>query len=335
MGRFVEERARSRTPRSTAELAVDGVGRGTLRGARYERTSKGYHRPVDQSDPSLTSTQRILDARAAIPAGALIAGWAAAYVHGVDNLDGLDDHSMQPLPVSVLLPPGQHRRDTAGIHYRQSKRPIRGVVIEDVPVTMRVRTALDLARTAPELTEAVVALDAFLGLRSFAVETLANGAERLPSRRGIRQAERAVELARVGVKSTWETRLRMFAALELGLTDLQVNRAVFDRKGDLLGVPDLLDVEAGLAIEYDGATWRSAQIKGHRDQEQHRQDNAREERLERAGLIVVRAEKADLSTHRVRLVERIRAAHRDGLDRDRSRDRWTLDEPSDFFGFPA
>ena len=35
-----------------------------------------------------------------------------------------------------------------------------------------------------------------------------------------------------------------------------------------------------LAIEYDGATWRSDRAYGHRDSEQHREDNAREERLE-------------------------------------------------------
>jgi hypothetical protein len=63
--------------------------------------------------------------------------------------------------------------------------------------------------------------------------------------------------------------------------------------------------------------------------------NAREERLERAGLIVVRVEKSDLTKHRVRLAERIRSARADGLRRDRSRDRWTLDEPDDWFGLPA
>ena len=178
-------------------------------------------------------------------------------VHGIDALDGLDDVTLAPLPVPVLLPPRHHRTDTDGIRYHQSKRRHRGEVIEEVPVTTLLRTAFDLARQAPDLTEAVVALDAFLGARRLKPETLQRSVKRLDGTRGVRQARQAVDLARVGVRSTWETRLRLLAVLELGLTELEPNRAVFDQAGNLLGVPDLLDAEAALAIEYDGATWRS------------------------------------------------------------------------------
>jgi hypothetical protein len=157
--------------------------------------------------------------------------------------------------------------------------------------------------------------------RLLTLEHLRLGIERVTGRRGVRQARAAVDLACVGVRSSWETRLRVFAALELGLTALQPNRAVFDRAGNLLGIPDLLDVESALALEYDGARWRSERSTGHRDREQHREDNAREERLERAGLIVVRAERSDLTKHRRRLADRIWSAYADGLQRDRGRDR--------------
>lgn len=206
-------------------------------------------------------------------------------------------------------------------------------MVNEIPVTTRLRTALELARSAPDLAEAVVPLDAFLGCRLLTREALQRGVGRWDGRRGVRQLRQAVSLARVGVRSTWETRLRIFAA-GIGLTDLEPNRAVFDTRGNLLGVPDLLDA-AGLVLEYDGARWRSDRARGHRDREQHREDNAREERLERAGLVVVRAEKSDLTQHRRQLAERVLAAYADGLARDRSRDRWTLDEPDDWFGLPA
>jgi len=237
--------------------------------------------------------------------------------------------------VPILLPPGLHRKDVEGIRYVQSKRPARSQVVEEVPVTALMRTAVDLARQAPDVTEAVVALDAFLGARLTKPEQLQRSVRRLHGTRRVRQARRAADLARVGVRSSWETRLRLFAELELGLRRFEPNRAVFDRSGNLLGVPDLLDAAAALALEYDGATWKSVRARGHRDREQHREDNAREERLERAGLIVVRAEKSDLTMHRVRLAERIRSAHADGLSRDRGRDRWTLDDPDDWLGLPA
>lgn len=126
----------------------------------------------------------------------------------------------------------------------------------------------------------------------------------------------------------------MFYVLDLRLPSPSVNCAVFDRQGAFLGVPDLLDEEAGLALEYDGMRWRSARAAGHRDAEQHREDNAREELFERVSLIVVRSEKADLTRFRTRLRHRITAARTDGLRRDRTRDRWTTAEPPGWSGLP-
>ena len=336
MGRFDDDWAQTRLTRSNADWAQRQVSRETLRGKRYVRVTRGYYRLASpEKDVLVSSTQRIRDAEAVMPAGAVIAGWAAAYMHGIDALDGLDHLTLKPLPVPVLLPPGLHRKNTAGIRYRQSTRRIRGDVIDGIPVTMLLRTAYDLAREAPDLTEAVAALDAFLASRQLKPEHLHHNLGRIDGLRGANQARRAVDLARVGVRNTWESRLRLLAVLDLGLLDLEPNRAVFDPQGNLLGIPDLLDATAGLALEYDGASWRSARTMGHRDRDQHREDNAREERLERAGLIVVRAEKSDLTSYRRQLVERIASARADGLRRDRSRDRWTLDEPSDWYGYPA
>jgi hypothetical protein len=115
-----------------------------------------------------------------------------------------------------------------------------------------------------------------------------------------------------------------------------VNQPVFDLAGNFLGAPDLLDEEAGLAIEYDGMTWASSTTPdGHRDSSQHREDNVREERLERTGLLVVRADHQDLTRHRPRLAERLTSARSDGLSRDRRRDRWTLEPPAGWCGMPA
>lgn len=56
----------------------------------------------------------------------------------------------------------------------------------------------------------------------------------------------------------------------------------------------------GLALEFDGAQ--------HREREQHRADNVREEKLERRGLILVRADTTDISRYRSELCDRITAA---------------------------
>ena len=305
MPRFAQDRELCQRAASVASWSRQGITRATLVGPQFARTTYGFYRRAGSEE---TSAQRILDAVAGLPAGALIAGWAAAYVRGVDALDGLDDHTMARLPVPVLLPPGQRRRSTNGIDYRQTSRHASGRLVGGIPVTTISRTTVDLALRAPDVTEAVVGLDAILGARLLTYPQLQQLAGRLPGRRGVHQARRAMELARVGVASTWESRLRIFAAVELGWPDLKPNRAVFDRHGQLLGVPDLLDVEAGLALEYDGARWRTERTAGHRDRAQHREDNAREERLERAGLVVVRVEKDDLTRFRSRLAERLRGS---------------------------
>ncbi|MDN5762950.1 MAG: hypothetical protein L0H41_11605 [Microlunatus sp.] len=100
-------------------------------------------------------------------------------------------------------------------------------------------------------------------------------------------------------------------------------------------MPDLLDVEAGLAIEYDGARWRSTRAAGHRDRDQHREDNVGEERLERAGLEAVRVDKTDLTRYQQKLRERLVSARDDGSHRNRRRDRWTIEEPQGWLGLPA
>jgi hypothetical protein len=61
----------------------------------------------------------------------------------------------------------------------------------------------------------------------------------------------------------------MFYLLRARLPQPLVNQPVFDLDGNFLGTPDLLDPEAGLVTEFDGI--------GHREREQHRDDNIREE----------------------------------------------------------
>jgi hypothetical protein len=103
---------------------------------------------------------------------------------------------------------------------------------------------------------------------------------------------------------------------EAGLPYPLVNVALHGTKGQLLGLPDLFDVESALVGEYDGA--------GHRIDTQHQADNIREERFESHNLTVVRATKGDLLGSRRPLVERLRDGRRRGLERVRARDKWRV-----------
>jgi hypothetical protein len=329
MGRFHDELGVAMRPMTADALVRSGVTPRALQGPRWLRTSHGYYRPVGPPNPS--PTQRILDAAVGLPVDARIGGWAAAYAQGADTLDG-EGRGARAVPVPIVLPPGLRRLSTSTVQYIQHARrdivPRPVVTIGGLRLTDPLQTALDLARWSSDLVDAVVALDALLEARTVTPIELEAAEAMLSGARGARQARRAIELSQLGVLSPWESRLRLFWVLELELPTPLVNRPVFDLSGRFLGVPDLLDEASGLAMEYDGTAWRSdLKPSGHRDPDQHREDNVREELLERSGLIVLRADKVDLTRERRRLRQRLLAARADGLRRDRTRDRWTIQTP--------
>lgn len=110
----------------------------------------------------------------------------------------------------------------------------------------------------------------------------------------------------------------MFYLLQAGLPRPLVNVPLFTPDGRFLGIPDLLDPEAGLVTEFDG--------QDHRDRRQHRADNIREEKLEGANLLVCRVDSLDLQSP-LPLEDRLQARYQQATRRDRSRDGWTLEQP--------
>ena len=322
MGAFARDLGRSVPPRSRTDLLAAGLTPRTLSSGRWRQVTHGWHVPADVAE---TPAQRIVQSASIVPEGC-VSGWAAAYVLGADALDGRDPFTGSQQPVRLVLAPGASHRHLPGTRcVRGALEAGQVVTHHGFRVTAGPRTAEDLAREAENLTEAVVALDVLVRAGLVRRRVLESDLGACTGGRGARQARLAVALCRTGVRSPWETRLRLFV-LELGLPEPLVNVPVFDLEGRFLGAPDLLDVEAGLAVEFDGA--------GHRERKQHRADNVREEGFERGGLVVARADSLDLTVHRAELGRRLRAAHADAL-RNRRPVRWTLAAPSWWRGLPA
>ncbi len=272
--------------------------------------------PADQAS---TTTQRILEATPLVPPSGALAGWAAACVLGVDLLGGLDPYTMRPQPVSITLGRDVGRSSTSLIRYVRDSLPDAHREQRDgVSVTTPFRTAVDGARWAANLTEAVVFLDQIAHAMNLDLGELAEWLGRLRGCPGSQQARASLLSADEASASPWESRLRMFYRQQASLPKPLVNRAVFDLRGRLLGIADLLDVEAGLVTEFDG--------QDHRARRQHRKDNLREEDLEFANLVVCRVDSLDLR-HRLALTDRLRARHAQAMSRDRRRDAWTIDPP--------
>jgi hypothetical protein len=322
---FADQLAEARRPRPVADLRKDGCSRYALGTDRWRRTSQGLYVP---GELPVSPAQRIVEAAALMPPGSTLAGWAAAYAQGVEHLDGLGPR-MVPQPVPICLPRSLHRPSVPGVRYvRQVLTEAEQVDVAGLSFTSPLRTALDLACWASDLTEAVVALDVLLQAGLVSSAGLGQASARLDGRRGARQARAAVALTRPGARSPGETRLRVLYVQGLGVPTPLINPEVTDLSGRLLGLPDLLDPEAGLVLEYDGARWAGTERDaGHRDPEQHREDNLREERFERTALRVVRADGADVSSYPTLLTRRMAAARAEGLARDRGQDRWRVRPP--------
>ena len=273
---------------------------------------------------------RVDDAIGLLVPGAVLGGWAALLHHGNDWFDGRGPSGLRR--ALVHCPPGTQLRR------RDLLEPYRGSLREDewqwtagtapVPVATMARAAFDEARLAPDLRSAVVAVDMAVSTTHGCAHTALEAVRRVEASRhkvrGIVQARRAMALASSRSASPPETRTRLCAVLDAGLTGLLVNAPVFDEHGTLIGIADLVDPESGLVIETDGA--------GHRDELQHTPDNRREEGFEQAGCVVVRVtplDHRDLSALAARMVRGQRAA------RASPRRRWTVEPPPWWFDWPG
>ena len=301
-----------------AVLLRAGVTAHELRGPLWWRPLPGRYAwaATDPRHPR----QRALAAGANLPDDAAVGGWAAAYLHGARHLDGsTGDPDVDEPVLQCLQRRSQRGRDGGVVPFRSALLPQDVVEVDGVAVTSRLRTAFDLARLAPSLTEAVVRLD--VAARDLDVppgDVLAYAEERRRWR-GVPRVRAACPLVDVRSASPQESRYRVLWVRGAGLPRPLCNWPVRDYDGGLLGVVDLLDADAGLAGEYDGAD--------HAAPERRALDHARQQTLQEHRLLVVRAASPDLTRFRTRTVARLLAAYRSGLRRDRSRDRWVCGQP--------
>jgi hypothetical protein len=250
----------------------------------------------------------------------VLGGWASLWAQGNRWFDGFD-RGGDPRDVLIHCLAGSQLRVRPGIIPSQADlHPDEVDSLAHYDVATLARSAYDEMRVAGSLRDAVVVLDMAVSTTSGVAHTTLAAVRRVVEShhktRGIVQARNALDLGTSRSASPWETRTRLLAQLDVGITSLQVNVPVFDLFGTLLGIADLIDPETGLVIESDGS--------GHREAQKHTDDNVREEKFERAGLVVCRVTSLD-HAHRWATVGRINSAW---ADAGRMRKRlWTLEQP--------
>ncbi len=252
-----------------------------------------------------------------VPEYAAVTGWAALCWLGGWWFSGLEADGDTPRPVPIAQS-RRRIRPQQGIALCEERWDPRDVItVDGIGVTTPVRSAWFEMRYARNLRDAVTVLDmaAFHDLVSIA--EMWSFAHAHPSYTGIGQCRDAVWLADENVWSPMECELRQIWE-EAGFARPLTNRPVFDLDGKHLGTPDLIDPDAGVMGEYDGAVHRSAG--------RHARDVVRSDRLHAHGLegvVMVAEDRRDPSAFKARL----RGAYSRAEDVPASRRRWTLELP--------
>lgn len=235
-----------------------------------------------------------------LPSTGAVTGWAACRLWGGNFFDGLACDGKTPVPVPLALGPGSTIQRDARVVMSYDRLPAAEVVTRFGIRTVRAtRAAFDAARFAPDVREAVVVIEMAVAAGFTSIERIARYAATHPGTTGIHHLRDALQLAREHARSPQEVRFRMVWELDALLPRPEINCPIHDREGNLIGVADLIDLEAGLLGEYDGAEYR--------DGRRHTRDVRKEDALRRLNLEVVHVTGSDLADRRL-VVERLHAA---------------------------
>lgn len=252
--------------RGSDALACGALTRGVLYGPGYRRLYPDVH--ID----SAGEVDFAMWSRAAhelvAPRGVL-AGYSAAELHGASC-------APPDAPAEVILLDGHRRRAAPMLVVHLDALGLDQIVVLDgVRLTTPERTAADLARWAPSLREAVVAVDALSFACRFAPAMIAEHVE--PGARGAARVARVLELADRRAESPMETRIRL-ALVCAGLPAPVPQHSVV--LGGRTFALDLAYPQVRLAIEYNGAE--------HLRADRALRDLEREQLLVAAGWRIVR-----------------------------------------------
>ena len=258
-----------------------------IRHARYSGTvrhlGRGLYGPRGDGSPDELQIATLQALTCGLPRAVSHQTAAAIY--------GMLDEPLHP-PFHITSPRRSSRVKSRRVVGHRSDVPASHIwTWRGIPVTSPAWTWTDLAINS-SLVEALILADRSIrpgrpafGQRAEPLVALEHLREALTARgraNGIRTAAQALDLARIGVDSPQETRLRFYMH-EAGLPEPEVNVWLLDEQGQHVVQPDMTLRRWRLAIQYDGEDYHSGA--------QMRKDVWRTERTEALGWKEVRITK--------------------------------------------
>jgi hypothetical protein len=293
-------------------------------GSPWRRSSWGRY-VLASVDPDVPE-QRVVEAAALLPAAGAVTGWAGLRLLGARFCDGRT-LSGEVLPVPLAAGPHRSHRPVDGLRWLQERISPEEVWIRcDTPVAMPERSVFDAMRLAPDLRHAVVELEMAIAAELTSLRRVAAYVAAHRGWHGVAQARAALDLACEHSRSKYETGLKLIWCLDAGLAHPLVNQEVFTLDGRLLGIADLLDVEAGVVGEYDGGDHAGALRRSR--------DATREGGLRDHGLEVFRVTGFDMLDP-ASVVRRMRAARARARWEPPEHRRWTTTPPPGWARSPS
>jgi hypothetical protein len=260
--------------------------------------------------------QRILEQGARIRAYGAVTGWAALRWRGATYFDGLG-YDGEPLPVPLIL----HDAIRPDPRFTQTEAQLAVSECEEMDglrVATVQRALFDEVRRIPAVREAGLAIAMTAAARMISSHLFSRYVAQRNAWTGVPHARKAAALGFDECWSPQEYRMLLCWVLDAELPVPVCNRELYDLDGRLLGIPDLLDAEAGLVGEYQG--------EDHKDGPQHRKDVAREQRYRDHGLEYFELVGGDLA-NRPRAVARMRNARARAKFLPPESCAWTLEPP--------
>ncbi len=261
-----------RIPFTRAEARAEGITVEMLLTRRYRKVLYDFY---VASDIAVTPALRARAALKVAPPGSRISHHSAARLWGA---------AIPPdAAVHLTMPSAHGRLVRKGVTSHYALKAVGHTLIKGLPVSTPAQTFLELAAWGLELVDLVIVADSLIRKGRIGLEELRACAEEFQGRR-CRVARRAAGLAREGVDSPMETRLRLLLVLA-GLPEPVVNLIVRGANGEWQRRYDLAYEGLRLIVEYDGRQHAT-------DSKQWVSDIHRREELDRMGwrLIVVTAE---------------------------------------------